>query len=72
VDNTTETEYYVCPAKFITDNISEWFLEYSYVQKYPATAKDFRDQTNRYLTATNIYEHALSLNSLSHGGKSLS
>jgi hypothetical protein len=54
-----EYVYYSCPRNWITDNVNDFLGVYFYDQKF-YTARDYEDQSCRYLDAYRVYEYEYS------------
>jgi hypothetical protein len=68
-DPITEDEYYVCPIRFVTNNIIEWYNEYSYNMDFPGTARKYGEQSNKFIDAAHIYKRNLhELGIIANGG----
>jgi hypothetical protein len=52
--------YYSCPLKFITEEIIEWYKEYSYNKKYRCMNR-YMDESNKSVLAEEIYTKYLKL-----------
>ena len=68
VDND-EDEWYICPAKLITNDVIEWYREYSY-RKNMGAARDYYDCTEQELYMMETYERYLGIYQLEHLEKS--
>jgi hypothetical protein len=60
-DNNPDTIiYFHCPLKFIPKSILRWYNIFSYYRSYPNSAPKYTEQTQRYISALQVYNAELS------------
>lgn len=47
----------MCPRKFVTVDIVEWYQEYLYNKEMSGSVIRYQDQSNRYIEAWKIYKY---------------
>ena len=59
-DFLDEFELYNCPIRFITDEIYNWYEEYSSTQDGTTIGKTYAESSSKYLEACTVYKNKLS------------
>lgn len=54
-----DNEFYSCPIKWITEEITDWYQEVTYQQEF-GIAEPYHSQSNRFLEAWSFYRYHLS------------
>ena len=50
-------EFYTCPIQFISEQVSQWYDEYSYYQLFTGTAPNYGEVNVRFWEAVKIYKN---------------
>lgn len=48
--------FYVCPRRFVTEDIIEWYQEYLYNKEMMGSAIKYQDQSSKYIDAWMYYK----------------
>jgi hypothetical protein len=59
VDEETGDEYHMCPIRYVSQTILDWYEEYAYCTKFHLAEK-FNDQCSAWIDAATLYESELS------------